>query len=400
MNRLHRMENLSAYIDGELTAEEVRLLFAWCESHPEDASEYAALAEVVRQVRELPEVEPPADLQDRILRAVAVREPVEATREQALEWLDEYLDGELSEPRRAVVDHFLQADPEFADLAELHVAMLTSLRALDEAEPPADLKSRIEAQVAAEASRASAPAVARPKRPARPAMPLVARWKVAAVAAALAVAALGIGALRGGSDAPEMAQGSESGAPLATPAEPTVMSPRVVETPGIDSELAPADGPPQVPYDDSQQPVVVVTDLTATDTPAAEEPAPVVPRRTAPATEDVARSDRAPRSEAPRRSTRPAPQPRATRPSGKPQSKPAPSAQPAASPLETAGGSLARQDPSRATRPEGPEFVTGSGNDSVLGGDNLGTEGNLRQGNESPSRGQVDPTRRSEAPPF
>jgi len=401
MNRLQRMENLSAYIDGELTAEEVRLLFAWCESHPEDASEYEALAEVVRQVRELPEVEPPADLQERILRAVAAREPVAATRDQALEWLDEYLDGEISEPRRAVVDHFLESDPEFADLAELHVAMLTSLRALDEAEPPADLKSRIEAQVAAEAARAGVPATARPKRPTRPAMPAVANWKWALAAAALVVAAVGLGnALKGGADEPQVANSGESGLPTAPTPSGAIAEPRLVESPGA-SETLPAADTPEIPFDDSQQPVVVVEDV-AVDEPAADEPAPM--RRSTPTAGNVARSDRAPRSEAPRRSTTstPAQQPRSStpKPATKPRPKSAPAARPAAAPLDTAGSGLATQDLNRSSKPEGAEFVGGSGNDSVLGGDNLGTEGNLRTGNESQSRGQVDPTRRSEAPPF
>lgn len=401
MNRLQRMENLSAYIDGELTAEEVRLLFAWCESHPEDAAEYEALAEVVRQVRELPEVDPPADLEARILRAVAADEPVEATREQALEWLDEYLDGELSEPRRAVVEHYLQTDPEFADLAELHVAMLTSLRALDEAEPPADLQSRIEAQVAAEAARGTS--TARPKRAARPRQAVSANWKVAlAAAAVLLVAALGIGrAFRdGGSDEPLMAQGDESGAPLATPDTPADAAPRLVETPTEVPPVAPAIDAPQVPFDDSQEPVVVVAE-PVDEQPVVRDDAPA-PRRSTPSSGTVAERKRNTRSDAPRLGTPSTRQPRTVtpQPPAAPRSKSTPAPKAAAPAVDTSGVGLAEKDPSRASRPEGAEFVTGSGNDSVLGGDILGTEGNLRQGHESPSRGQVDPTRRSEAPPF
>ncbi|NUP99761.1 MAG: hypothetical protein HUU35_07895, partial [Armatimonadetes bacterium] len=173
MNRLERLENLSAYIDGELSEQEHRLLVAWCENHPEDLEHFEGLAEVVRQVRGLPQVEPPAGLREQILRAVAETEPVAATREQAIEWLDDYLDGELSEPRRAVVDHFLAVDAEFAELAEMQVAMLTALSDMGEAEPPADLRQRIEASVK------QAGTAERMVRPRRATAPIRARRRLA-----------------------------------------------------------------------------------------------------------------------------------------------------------------------------------------------------------------------------
>src|ERR1035438_2690764 len=143
MNRTERLENLSAAIDDELAPTERQTLAAWVEIHPEDLQEFQSIADVVGLVREVGDVEPPADLHERILRAVAKTSPVEVSRKDALEWLDRYFEDTLSAPQRQIVEHYLAVDADFAETAELHAAMLAALADVSEEEPPADLEDRI-----------------------------------------------------------------------------------------------------------------------------------------------------------------------------------------------------------------------------------------------------------------
>lgn len=369
MNRIERLENLSAYIDGELSSPEQRWLAAWCENHPEDLEDFEAITEVVRLVREVPEIEPPAGLRERIHRAVAEAEPVAATREQALEWLDKYFDHELPAPQRAVVEHYWATDPEFAETAEVHLAMLEALGAVDEAEPPADLADRIRASVAeAESGLTARPA----RRPRRVDYRLRRAITVFSGLALLAFAiGLGLGRHRerGGevANAPAAVQ-PESAEPSAPPVTaPIAPTDRVAETPAEPVELE-----PMLPADDADQPMVSdEMRPEAAPTPRRETPhhERVDTRRVA----DTSARTRRPADAAP-------PTPKPVTPKTQPKTEPP--AHPA--PLPGAGAGRLADDAAAIDR---------AGHGSVLGdeaGRRVDTEG----------EGSVDPTRRTEVPPF
>ncbi|MBI2301103.1 MAG: hypothetical protein HYU66_19500 [Armatimonadetes bacterium] len=226
MNRLERLENLSAYIDGELTEGEQRWLAAWCENHPEDVEEFEAIAEVVRLVRESPDVDPPAGLTGRIRSAVAQVEPVAASREQALSWLDRYFDADLPEVQRAVVEHYWATDAEFAETAEMHLAVLDALGGIEEQEPPADLRERIHASVDAAKRGQAAPAGPRPLRRVANVSPRARRFATLAVAAAL-LFTVGVGLGRRGGGEPAAPSG---GAVAVQPAAPAAVHNEVADT--------------------------------------------------------------------------------------------------------------------------------------------------------------------------
>ncbi|MCC7493807.1 MAG: hypothetical protein IT204_15735 [Fimbriimonadaceae bacterium] len=390
MNRLERLENLSAYIDGELTAEEQRLLAAWCEEHPEDLAAYEELATVVSLVRELPLVEPPAGLCDRIRRAAASLQPVEATRAQALEWIDEYLDGEISEPRRQVVDHYRAVDAEFAETFELQAAMLEALAGIGETEvePPPGLKEQIAAQVARlDRQQQAAPARRLPLRH------LPRRLATSAVAALLLCGVV-VGLTRGGGQpAPAVAS-----APAVEPAasQPVVPPTLVAPQPGTAVAIEPAAASatervasiePELPSDESDEPVIREGMESAPERRTSEREVRPTPRDD-PRQRTADRNRRAPSTPAvePRRA--PAPRPKVV-----------PRVQPQPVPGTVGGGALA--DGARSSSGNGPEFVHRSGSGSVLGNEDSSENGNPTGADASrKDRGAADPTRRTEVPPF
>jgi anti-sigma factor RsiW len=195
MNRTERLENLSSAIDDELAPTERQTLAAWVEIHPEDLAEFQSIADVVGLVRAVGDVEPPADLHERIMRAVARTAPVEVSREEALEWLDRYFEDTLSAPQRQIVEHYLAVDADFAETAELHAAMLAALADVGDEEPPADLEDRIRASVGLPVLH---PLTARPRR--RVKISVLARRRLisAAAMAALVIGAFGLGRHSGG----------------------------------------------------------------------------------------------------------------------------------------------------------------------------------------------------------
>lgn len=379
MNRLERLENLSAHIDGELSPNEQRLLAAWLESHPEDLEFYDDLAEVVALVRSLPDVEPPAGLRERIRRAVAEAQPVDVPREQALEWLDRYFDGDLTAVQQAAVEYYWATDPEFAETAQVHLAMLDALGSIEEQEPPAGLRERIEATVRSIESGGS-PGRGAARRSPRPMRWVPARRRVVALSAVAVVAFFWIG-LQIGAREP-------ASSPVALAPTPTAPTEAVVSQPPAPvgaqpvEQLAGADWREPVlpaPVDTEEGPVVsepVVPELPpAGPTPATPEERP---RRTL--------DQRQVADSAGRRSdtgvTPAVPRPAPSRNLDQPP-KSAPEAVPAPLPSEGTG---------RLAAPSG-EFIDRSGVGSVLGGGAQGDEG-------STSRGPVDPIRRTEVAPF
>lgn len=401
MNRSERLENLSAYIDGELTENEQRLLAAWVENHPEDLDDYEELAEVVSCVRGLPLVEPPAGLMDQILRAVAEAEPVGVDREQAAAWLDDYFDGELSEPRRAVVEHYLAVDAEFAELAELHQAMLNAVRDVDEVEPPADLRARIQDSVHGRRLR---PAVITRRKLTAPAR----RTLAVAAGLILVVGAVAIG-LRGSGRGPvevakEPAQPAEV---VPAPNLPRVPQPVTDPATVAAGQSGPSDtavsGVPELPMDDANQPVVS-DGMDTRPATTRRAPTPVTPadsRNVA----DGSRREAKSRVDSPRsqeKGTKPAATGRKGGEADKKKAgKQTPKQKPAPLGVESSGGMLAEESGKRSSTSQAPEFVGSRGNTSVLGGDLDGKMGVGSDGGEGGgTRGRLDPTRRTEAPPF
>lgn len=390
MNRTERLENLSAYLDGELSDTEARLVGAWCENHPEDIADYEAMAEVVSLVRALPSSDPPAGQREAILRAVAGDCDVTATREQALEWLDDYLEGTLSEPRLAVVEHFVATDAAFAETVELHSAMLHALAGMQEreTEPPADLKARIQAGVRRVERNEHAAPVRRPitRRPLRREAKTV-----LAVAALLVLVVFGVGRSPRTGD-------SVARAPQPAPPVPQTSSP----VPAGESAPAPA---PQVaegtgiPADDASQPVVR-DESSQPVTPHAVRTPRTVTRGSTRALADnslreprnPARSDERERPAAHGRGTR---TPDRTSKDAKTGRKRTP--EPKAAPLggERSSGRLANESGGRSSS-DAPELVQRRGSVSVLGSDT-----NADRGDDGRNgRGAVDPTGRTKAPPF
>lgn len=229
MNRTERLENLSAYIDGELSEAQQRLLAAWCDDHPEDVAWYGETAQVVGLVRELPSCEPPANLRERILRAVRESAPVEANREQAETWLDRYFEHELPAPQVAVVEHYLAVDPEFAEMAQVHQAMMAALSDLGAVEPPSSLRERIRHSVPASDApghaathRSTAPRRGRPRL-----SPATLRRRLATVGTLAAILLIGVFGVMSSLRNPGSSLSGEPSGPTiadshtATPAGPT-----------------------------------------------------------------------------------------------------------------------------------------------------------------------------------
>ena len=222
MNRTERLENLSAAIDGELAEQDELTLKAWLDIHPEDLRDFEPVAEAVKLVRVIPQVDPPTDLRSRILRAVAEASPVEVDRETALEWLDAYFEDDLSLPQRQVVDHYLLVDADFAEKARLHAAMFSALRNVVDEEPPSDMATRI--REAKDRSVAGAgPRGARQRPGGRRITPLGVRRIATTAVAAVAVFALAFSWGRSSHGTPALTAGSGSGnpAPVVQPAAPT-----------------------------------------------------------------------------------------------------------------------------------------------------------------------------------
>lgn len=260
MNRIERLENLSAAIDEELDERTARTLASWLEIHPEDLDDFRAVATTVGLVRELPEYAPPADLQERILRAAAASAPVGASREQALEWLDKYYEGELAAPQRQVVEHYLAVDAEFAETAELHSAMLAALAEAEEEEPPADLADRIRAEVGLPVS----PAAPLRRRPSRSRLISVYSRRLAT----LSVAAAAVFAVvhTGGRRAPV----TVATAPVATAAAP---APQAVPAPPAPAVVAHVERPA-----DDNEPIVKVAETPAPPAKVRVAEQPVKPK--------------------------------------------------------------------------------------------------------------------------
>jgi anti-sigma factor RsiW len=248
MNRTVRLENLSAAIDDELSEQDARTLTAWLEIHPEDLDDFREVVSVVALVRELPEVEPPADLSERILRAAARTSPVEVPREQALEWLDRYFDDELSALQRQVVEHYLAVDAEFAETARLHEAMLSALSEVDEEEPPADLAARIHASVDLPGVLRGAEALRRPVRPRRTAVYVRRVLTVSAALLALIVVGARVGRPGGA--------GKVATQPAPVVAPTTTGAPEAIPTAPPTKSVATLPTEPERPADDGNQPVV------------------------------------------------------------------------------------------------------------------------------------------------
>jgi len=132
MNRLERLENLSAAIDtsGRVRGSQPGGLES--RSHPEDLEDFQSIADTVSLVRRLPDGRAPADLEDRILRAAARSTPVDVPAEQALEWLGQGT-SRVSWPLPSAPACISSSsttwptDPDFAETAELHQAMLQAL---------------------------------------------------------------------------------------------------------------------------------------------------------------------------------------------------------------------------------------------------------------------------------
>lgn len=378
MNRLERLENLSAYIDGELTEGEQRWLAAWCENHPEDVEEFEAIGEVVRLVRELPDVEPPAGLRARIRAAVEQVEPVAASREQALSWLDRYFDADLPEVQRAVVEHYWATDAEFAETAEMHLAVLDALGGIEEQEPPADLRERIRASVHAVERGVAVPAGPRPVRPAAKLTPRARRVATLAVAAVL-LFAVGVGlGRRGESGTASPTAGVTATQPVppapagAEVADTHVLGPLqpvgpALEGPVVEQDMEPGAAPGRPQQEDSGVPAErrrePVDHRTVADRDLREPGRVILPEVPRPSGTNRGRGDVDQKGRTPA--------------SGKAAPPSAPAPAPAVGVGRLAGESVDR-----------------SGNGSVLG-EETGRAGDGEGGRIAP-----DPTRRSEAPPF
>jgi anti-sigma factor RsiW len=208
-----KVEDIQALLDGELDDRRRQE----CESHLAGCDYCARLMRrlggVSGALAAVGAAAAPSDLRERVLEAVAQAEPVaELSCERAAEMASAYLDGELADPERDLLEAHLFACPSCYSVFKPTEAIVESLRSEMPAQAPQGLYRRVVAAVERERQRQAAGV--------RP------RWRVAVgVAAGLAAAAAIVGAV--------FVSGSKEHE-AARPPEPTVAErPATLETPGM-----------------------------------------------------------------------------------------------------------------------------------------------------------------------
>ncbi len=144
------VEKLSCYLDGALDEHTMEMLESHVASCASCQRELASLRTMVIAAGEIEQVQPPTHLRDRIM--LAVRDSRQHARRcaQVSGLLTAYVDGEVSAGEGVLVAaHLCECEDCAAEVVQLRKLVAAS-QTIEPVDPPADLRSRIAAAVAAE----------------------------------------------------------------------------------------------------------------------------------------------------------------------------------------------------------------------------------------------------------
>lgn len=143
-----RAEEIQAYVDGELEGSALQE----CEAHLQRCSSCARLAakllELSQALSAIAPCRPPEGLRERVLEAVAQAQTLPPlTCAEAAELASAYLDDELTDQQRDLLEAHLFTCPECYARHRRTLSVVESLRMLPRAAAPAELQERILAAV-------------------------------------------------------------------------------------------------------------------------------------------------------------------------------------------------------------------------------------------------------------
>lgn len=141
------MQDLSAYLDGELDSQRAQRLREHLAVCSECRRQAGALKQTASLVRAVPEVAPPSDLRARAARLMASA-PVAATCDEALMWASQQLDGELPVEQVVALERHLRECKACSEQARAMERAAALVRRLPEVNPPLRIRAAVRNRLA------------------------------------------------------------------------------------------------------------------------------------------------------------------------------------------------------------------------------------------------------------
>jgi anti-sigma factor (TIGR02949 family) len=141
------VQDLSAYMDGELGSQQAQRLREHLAICSECRRQAGALKQTASLVRAMPEVAPPADLRARAARLMASAAAA-TTCDEALMWASQQMDGELPVQQVVALERHLQECKACRDQARAMERAAALVKQLPEVNPPLRIRAAIHNRLA------------------------------------------------------------------------------------------------------------------------------------------------------------------------------------------------------------------------------------------------------------